>query len=635
MTKVIHKVLASKGEGLEFVLSDATVDRYGDIVEPDGWDLQNFKGNPIALFGHASSFPIGTWENVRVEGKKLVGRLKLAARGTSARIDELIGLVEQGVLRAVSVGFAPIEWEAIDPKDPWGGSRFIRQQLLECSLVSVPANPSALALAKSMGLSSETMSLAFGEQAETRRRDVSATGKHAETSSRNRSQTVVPPPSTERSTTMKTLAQRIDEKTDALAAKRKELDTLLGADDLDHDAIDAANDSIETLEKDLTVLKRSEGTAAKAVVKTNVNRQPLGFKAEKLNGLDLMVRRAVVHGVALHTGAQVEKVLEERYPGHDEATHAIVTRAAAPIATTTTSGFVSQLVESTWADFLEALRGPSVYPALRDRGYGVSFDAAGTAYLPQRTGSGANGSFFAEGSPIRVGRITVAAPTFTARKMGVIIPFTREAAKRSTPQLEGVLRRAIVEDTAVTLDSILLDATAGDTVRPAGLLYGVSATASGYGGGDHTAVKEDFKALLTPFINANAASGITVMMNPKQGLNISMMDGPENNPEWFSNLASRVTILESTNVPDGRLIAIRNTDFATALGDMPEFEISNQATIHMEDTSPAEIVATGPTAAAPVRSLWQTDSSALRMIMDVSWKMARDGMVSWIDGTSY
>ena len=113
-----------------------------------------------------------------------------------------------------------------------------------------------------------------------------------------------------------------------------------------------------------------------------------------------------------------------------------------------------------------------------------------------------------------------------------------------------------------------------------------------------------------------------------------MMDGPENNPEWFSNLASRVTILESTNVPDGRLIAIRNTDFATALGDMPEFEISNQATIHMEDTSPAEIVATGPTAAAPVRSLWQTDSSALRMSMDVSWKMARDGMVSWIDGTS-
>lgn len=633
--KVIHKVLASKGDGLEFVLSDATVDRYGDIVEPDGWDLKNFASNPIALFGHASSFPIGTWENVRVEGKKLIGRLKLAARGTSARLDELIGLVEQGVLRAVSVGFAPIEWEALDPKDPWGGSRFIRQQLLECSLVSVPANPSALALAKSMGLSSETMSLAFGEQADTRRRDVSATGEPADSTSRNRSQTAVPPLTTERSQTMKTLAQRIEEKQGALSDKRKELDTLLGADNLDHAAIDAANDAIEVLEKDVAVLKRSETKDIKGLQQPNIVRQPLGTKAKKVSGLDLLVRRAVVHGVSLHTGQAIEKVLEDRYPGHDDDTHTIVMRAAAPIATTTTSGFVSQLVQDTWTEFLDALRGKSIYPELRDRGFGVSFDAAGTAYIPQRTGSGANGSFFAEGAPIRVGRITVAAPAFTSRKMGVIIPFTREAAKRSTPQLEGVLRRAILDDTATTLDSILLDATAGDTIRPAGLLYGVSAVASGYGGDDHTAVKKDFQALLQPFIDANAADGIVVLMNPKQGLSISLMDGPDNNPEWFRKLSERVTILESTNVHDGRLIALRAPDFATALGDMPEFEISNQATIHMEDTNPAEIVAAGPTPATPVRSLWQTDSSALRMIMDVSWKMARDGMVNWIDGVQW
>jgi phage head maturation protease len=104
---MIRKAVASDGAGLDFVLSDATVDRYGDIVEPDGWNLKWFKGNPIALFGHNNSFPIGTWENVRVESGKLIARLKLAARGTSARIDELISLVEQGVLRAVSVGFIP------------------------------------------------------------------------------------------------------------------------------------------------------------------------------------------------------------------------------------------------------------------------------------------------------------------------------------------------------------------------------------------------------------------------------------------------------------------------------------------------------------------------------------------------
>jgi HK97 family phage prohead protease/HK97 family phage major capsid protein len=631
---IIHKAVA-ESDGLDFVLSDATVDRYGEVVEPDGWDLRNFKKNPIALFGHNSNFPVGKWSDLRVEDGRLKGRLNLAKRGTSYRLDELIGLIEQGILRAVSVGFRPLKAEPMDPERPYGPQKYLKQELLETSVVSVPANPAALALAKSMKISNETMTLAFGEQAEVRR-DMSAPGEHADsTNEQERARAGLRSPS--KGTTMtKTISQRVQDAKDSLVAKQKSRDTLVNADDLDHDAIDAINDEIETLEKDIAVLERTEKTVSKAAA-PNINRQPLGNKSEKLSGLDLMVRRAVVHGIAAFTGADVQKTLDERYPGHDEQTHlAVVAKAAAPLATTGTSGFVSQLVQSTWAGFLDALRGESVYPELRDRGTGVSFDAAGTAYLPQRTGSGANGSFFAEGSPMRVGRITVAAPTFTSRKMGVIIPFSREAAKRATPQLEGVLRKAIVEDTAATLDGIMLDATAEDTVRPAGLLYGVPAVASGYGGGDYTAVKEDFKALLTPFIEANAASGITVIMNPKQGLNISLMDGPENNVDWFRKLSERVTIVESTHATAGRLIAIRNTDFATALGDMPEFEISNQATIHMEDTTPAEIVsATGPTTANPVRSFWQTDSSGLRMVMDVSWKMARSGMVQWIDGTSY
>lgn len=630
---IVHKTIAGDGDGLEFVLSDATVDRYGDVVEPDGWDLRNFKKNPIALFGHDSRFPIGKWSDLRVEGGKLIGRLNLARRGTSYRLDELIGLVEQGILRAVSVGFRPLKSEPLNPEKPYGAQRYIKSELLETSLVSVPANPAALSLAKSLNVSDEIMALAFGEHAETRRRDMQH-GKHADIPQKE-ARVSRGHFRTSKDETMKTVSQRLEETQNKLEMCQQRHAQLMNAEELDHDAIDAASDQIEALEKDVQVLKRSEEKIGKSAAGAGVSRRPLGFKAENVKGLDLLVRRAIVHGVALHTGQPVEKVLDDRYPGHDEATHAIVMRGAAPLATTGTSGFVSQLVQSTWADFLDALRGPSVYPALRDRGYGVSFDSAGTAYMPQRTGSGANGSFFAEGTPIRVGRTTVAAPTFTSRKMGVIIPFTREAAKRSTPQLEGVLRRAIVEDTAVTLDSILLDATAEDSVRPAGLLNGVSAVASGYGGGDHTAVKEDFKALLAPFIDANAANGVTVLMNPKQVLNISLMDGPNNNPAWFTNLAGRVNIVESTNVTAGRLIALRNTDFATALGDMPEFEISNQATIHMEDTSPANIVSSGSAASGTVQSLFQTDSSALRMIMDVSWKMARTGMVQWIDGTSY
>ncbi|MBA4219944.1 MAG: phage major capsid protein [Methylobacterium sp.] len=626
---IVRKTVAA-GDGLEFVLSDATVDRYGDVIEASGWVLTWFKQNPIALFSHSASFPIGRWEDVRVEGGKLLARLALAAAGTSARIDELRSLVEQGILRAVSVGFRPIEWDPIDPKQPYGGQLYKKQELLECSLVSVPANPAALALAKSLQISDDTLTLAFGEHAGRgdglRRRG--STGEHAA------------PPPVVRNPTMKTLSQRIEDAQTALVTKKDKLSDLTAADAPDVIAIEELTAQIDGEERSLAALKAAELKIGAGVAPTGttpaapaVNRRPLGFPQREVGGLDLLVRRALIHACSLYSERSVEQIVEERYPGH-EAT-AMVARAAAPLGTTGNAGFVAELQQVTYAGFLDALRGKSIYPVLRERGYGVSFDAAGTAYLPQLTAGGANGSFFAEGQPIRVGRVTVTAPTFTSRKMGVIIPFSREAAKRSTPSLEGVVRKAILDDTSAVLDTHLLDATAGDSIRPAGLLYGVAPAASGYGGGDHVAVKEDFKALLKPFFDAGAADGITVVMNPAQGLSIAMMDGPANNAGWFAEIAKRVNIVESTHANAKRLVAVRNSDFATALGDLPEFEVSNQATIHMDDANPAEIVATGPAPAAPVRSFWQTDSMGVRMIMDVSWKMARTGMVSWIDNTSW
>lgn len=634
---MIVRKAGAGGDGLEFVLSDGSVDRYGDIVEPDGWVLTNFKKNPIALFGHDSRFPIGTWAELRVEGGKLIGRLKLAAKGTSSRLDELISLVEQGILRAVSVGFRPLDSDPVDPKQPWGAQRYKKQELLETSLVSVPALPSALALAKSLNLSTETLSLAFGEQAETRRRDVSATGEHAVTTTTDpgRSRADLRPNS--KDTTMKTVSQRLEEAQIKLAAREQRRAELTNADDLDHDAIDTINDEIEGLEKDIDVLKRSEAKMAKGagVAAPAINRRPLGFPQKEVKPLDLLVRKGVIFAVSEFGGMSIDKALDERYPGHE--TTSIICKTDAPLGTTSASHFVDDLQQVSYQGFLDALDGRSVFPSLRaSSGLPLNFDSSGTAYIPGVSAGGANGSFFAEGSPMRVGKITTTSGNMTPRKMGVIIPFSREAAKRSTPNLEALVRRRILADSAAILDSHLLDATAEDTVRPGGLLYNISAAASGYGGGDHIAVKEDFKALLAPFITAKAAGGITVIMNPAQGLSIAMMDGPTNNSSWFSGVENRVTIIESEHATAGRLIAARTEDLATALG-APEFEMSTQATIHMEDTTPLEIVASGSpdVTAAPVRSFFQTDSMGIRMVLDTNWKMVRSGMVQWIDGTSY
>src|SRR5262249_40017878 len=149
-----------------------------------GWELANFKKNPIALFAHMGSFPIGKWSNVRVEDNALQGTLTLAEEGVSDRIDEIIRLVDAGILKAVSVGFTPIEFE--ERKGDTYGLVYTKQELVECSIVSVPANPNALQVAKALKISDATRKMVFGEHAEKRLELVRRSGSNGEHADKGR-----------------------------------------------------------------------------------------------------------------------------------------------------------------------------------------------------------------------------------------------------------------------------------------------------------------------------------------------------------------------------------------------------------------------------------------------------------------
>ena len=611
--------------GGEFVISDESTDRMGDVIVQAGWKFDGFEINPIALFNHDSSFPIGTWKNIRREGDRTLGRLELAEAGTSDRIDELRRLVDQDILRAVSVGFRPLKTEPVGKGK--SGLRFVESDLLEVSLVSVPANANAIQIAKSLDISDDVISLAFGEHADGGvELHCGTVGEHA-----------IPVNAPTKRHTM-TLSKRIKDAQDDLVANRDKLTDLNAAEALDLDAIEELNSRIDDQERALAAMLSSEaklaGTSVKTTATPSVVRQPLHIGKKDPSGLDLVVRAMTARGAAHFGGKALDSVLDERYPG-DNAT-AFIAKADQTVGSTTVSGWASELVRTAYADFMQALTGVSIYPALRSRGIGLSFDANGTVSIPGRTAGGAAGSFFVEGDPIRVGRVTTAAASMTSRQMGVIVTFTRKLARQSTPSIEGVVRQAILEDTAATLDPILLDAVAESTARPAGLLAGVAAVALGYSGGDHIAVMNDFKALLAPFTAANASDNITVIMNPAQGLAIDFMIGTNGTlGDWFTRVRNRFNLVESTHATAGRLIAIRNSDFVTATGDAPMFDISEQATLHMEDTTPLPIVDAAGVAAAPSRSLFQTASVGVRMIQDISWKMRRTGMVQWIDSVSW
>lgn len=166
---------------IKFVASDETVDRYGDVVSADGWRLGPFRKNPIFLWQHNYNAPIGNVDSIAVEGSRLMAVVRFAAAGVSTLADQAWALVKARVLRAVSVGFTVASEKDIEPirdKDERvTGYRYLKQELLELSLVSVPANPNALAVARSLDLPPEFIRSALpldasviARQAETRRR---------------------------------------------------------------------------------------------------------------------------------------------------------------------------------------------------------------------------------------------------------------------------------------------------------------------------------------------------------------------------------------------------------------------------------------------------------------------------------
>lgn len=662
---VIHKIHAEKvGKDFEFVLSDATPDRYGDIILAEGWDIENFNRNPIALFGHRSDFPIGKWENVRVVKGQLRGFLRLAPEGTSDRIDEIRKLIEADILRAVSVGFRPIESKQIS-SDSYG-EIYTKQELVETSVVTVPANPNALAVAKSLGISRETLDVVFAKQGNevTITQRSGSNGKHAGNHSKNGKKNMTP------------LAKRIEDTQNRLVDLRDQLNVHLENIN-DETPDDAQTVTTETLtmqidgqEKSLEALKKAEVSLAKAATSTALtsvnhhrqeergstqemllhtnNHRPFAVAAKKIQPADYLFKALAVD--IKHFGEQrkrpILEVLKEEYGDGEVGSNVrtimsrMVTKAASIPADTTTSGWADTLVQTVIGDFITSLMPHSVYPGLAAKGSSFTYGRNGVVSLPARnTTATVAGAFVAQGAPIPVRQGAFTPITLTPKKMGVITTLTREITEHSTPSIEGIIRQAILEDTGVAIDTVLLDNAAATTTRPAGIKIGSTQTAS------VTASIVGFVADLKTMVGALIANtkgnlrNPVWIMNPGDVLAATLQQSTTGDTPFREELAGGtllgIPILSSSVVVADVMYLVDAADFITATGDTPNFSVSDQAVLHMEDTTPLALgtVGTPPTVAAPARSLWQTDTMAIRMIMDINWALRRTGVSVWMGPT--
>lgn len=140
-----------------FTISTASIDRDQDTISVSGWDLTGFVRNPVVLWGHGVDPTVGTWPigrafDVRPDGGVLRASVEFDPADmpmTGAAAEACVRKLVNGSLAAVSVGFRPIDYavtsdlaRGADGYMP--GIDFKRQELLEFSIVSVPANAEAL-----------------------------------------------------------------------------------------------------------------------------------------------------------------------------------------------------------------------------------------------------------------------------------------------------------------------------------------------------------------------------------------------------------------------------------------------------------------------------------------------------------
>jgi len=128
----------------EFTASTSTQDRDGEVIDATGWDLKNFKKNPVIMYGHDyKTLPIGKAPRVWIHNGTLKNTVEFPPEGTYEFADIVERLVDTGYLRTESVGFIPRKWEDGDgEKAP--RRTYTKQELLEISIVPIPSNPDAL-----------------------------------------------------------------------------------------------------------------------------------------------------------------------------------------------------------------------------------------------------------------------------------------------------------------------------------------------------------------------------------------------------------------------------------------------------------------------------------------------------------
>jgi hypothetical protein len=380
---------------------------------------------------------------------------------------------------------------------------------------------------------------------------------------------------------------------------------------LAHAAFDQLDCRLLTLPKK-SVTRRPDRPRSRAMIGP-MSERPIGLRPDPLGQREAALVSVTRACLTVARGARGQAV-KSRWP-EDRGAEALLTRSASSPATLATT---PALAEIAW-HFVASLVPVSAAAALIARSLQLAFDRAAQLNVPALTLPYA--AFVGDGAPIPVAQGTSQpGAVVTPAKLAMILPLTNELVNYSNA--EQMMRQVLLENVGPTLDGAMFsEAAAVPGLRPAGILEGVTPLAASSAATPLDAMVTDIAAIATAIAPSAGASPPLLVAAPAQATAL-MLRAPRD--LW--------PVLMSAALAPGTVIGVVPAALATVV-EAPLLEAGTD-TVHMDD-APGELVDIGGVLARPLRSMWQTDSIALRFVQPATWGRRSPSAVAWIKETAW
>ena len=314
------------------------------------------------------------------------------------------------------------------------------------------------------------------------------------------------------------------------------------------------------------------------------------------------------------------KFVQKHFPDDSDAEW--LTRAAVSPSST---GTASQITPTLVGPFLRALAPQSAAVRLFERALKLDFTGVHQFTIPYPSAAPVP-IFIAEGSPLPMAQIAFTNSTVgPTRKILIGSAVTNELELYAVENAAEIIGNVLSDQVGRNLDAAVFSAQPADTVRPAGLLNGVTPIAPDGAG----VMAKDVAAIAQALVTAGAnLDNMVLVAGASAATALRLTAGPQFNYPIFG----------TGQVADKTLIGINASAIASGYSGLPTIETTKEGAVHFEDTSPLPF-ATGAQGsgvlATPTKSAFQTDTIFLRCRLNCAWAALRPGAAALINDLNW